>query len=91
MQFHAIKYAGKLKSCKKCNGPVIAVQSSFYNSKNKKKNCIHLKCNNCNLNYVKNNLLYSISEQGKNPNVIMDGEVKEGKIVLKTKKLDQVQ
>lgn len=86
MQFHAIKYSGRIKICKKCNKPVVEAHSIFYTSKNKRKYCTHKKCVNCNINYVKNSLLYSISEQGKNPNVIMDGEVKDGKIVLKTKK-----
>ena len=90
MQFHAIKYSGKLKKCNKCYGPVIPVQSIYYTSKNKKSNCTHLKCENCNINYVKNNLLYSISEQGKNPNVIMDGEVKDKKVVLKAKKMGPI-
>lgn len=75
LKFNVIKYSDKLANCPICNKLLEPCISTYLSIKGKNTKCIHKKCNNCNINYVKDNLYVTISSSGKNPNVILNSIV----------------
>ncbi len=70
-KFKVVTYSGSSKFCSKCNSVLETVSSSFLTSKNKPAVCTHKKCKKCDINYIKKSFYKSISNNGKNPNVIL--------------------
>ena len=71
-KFHVITYKNKLKNCLLCNSNLEPCLSEYYRKDNTISKVIHKQCINCKQNYIKDNLYYIVSENGNNPNVILE-------------------
>ena len=73
-KFHIITYKNKLKNCLLCNSILESCLSEYYRKDNTVSKVTHKQCIKCKQNYIKDNLYFIISENGRNPNVMLEND-----------------
>ncbi len=82
-KMHVIRYEGDFENCSQCKHQLKTWKTKYNTSTGILKTCTHLRCDNCNINFIHVNTYELISEHGKNNNIVLDSNEIMHKILLK--------